>query len=82
LIGYNENVPAVCSAQKGFAEYVEEGKSALIFSNTAKDLADKMESLILSPLRIPEMKDYIQNEMHKRFSMQVLVKEYLENFNQ
>lgn len=81
LIGYSENVPAICSSLKGFYEYVDEGNSALVFSNTAEDLADKMESLIKSPGKIGEMKSYIQNEIHKKFSMQTLAKEYLENFN-
>lgn len=81
LIGYNENVPSICSNQKGFYEYIDEGKSALVFNNTAGDLAEKMELLIKSPGKISEMKNYIQGEIHNKFSMPALAKEYIENFN-
>jgi len=80
LIGYNQNVPCITSDQPGFREYVDDGKSGLIFNNTPEGLAEKMEELIKSPEKIREMKIYIHNNIKSRFSMQTLAGKYIEIF--
>jgi glycosyltransferase involved in cell wall biosynthesis len=80
LIGYSRNVPVICSDLEGFREYVEEGKSGLFFDNTAAGLAGKMEQLISNPVVLNEMRQYIKTEIHRRFSMQALCREYIGVF--
>jgi glycosyltransferase involved in cell wall biosynthesis len=80
LIGYNQNKPCITSDLPGFREYVHDGKSGLIFNNTAEDLAAKMEYMILNKKRIQEMSDYISAEIKPRFSMQSLAQSYEDVF--
>lgn len=80
LIGYNELTPAICNNLPGFREYTDSEKSALVFNNTAVDLADKMGVLINAPGKIAEMKEYIGSEINKKFSIQSLAQEYINNF--
>lgn len=80
LIGYNQNVPCITSDQPGFREYVDDGKSGLIFDNTAESLAVKMEEVINSPGKLEAMKKYIQTEIKPRYSMQTLAEKYIEIF--
>jgi glycosyltransferase involved in cell wall biosynthesis len=80
LIGYNQNIPCITSDHPGFREYVDNGKSGLIFDNTAGSLADRMEELIKNPEPISKMEKYIQNNIKQRFSMQSLAHKYLEIF--
>jgi len=80
LIAYNQNIPCITSDLPGFREYVDDGKSGLIFDNTAEGLAGKMEEMIKNPGTISQMKEYIQNKIKKRYSMQTLAAQYLEIF--
>lgn len=80
LIGYNQNVPVICSDLTGFREYVEDGKSGLLFDNTAEGLADKMEMIIKNPEMIQEMSRFIKNNTRGKFSMQSLANEYISVF--
>jgi glycosyltransferase involved in cell wall biosynthesis len=82
LIGYNELVPSVCSDLPGFREYVDDGKSGLLFSDGAIELADKMELVIKNPALIMEMKKYIKEEIFKKFSIENLYKDYIKNLQQ
>lgn len=79
LIGYNESVPAVCSRQPGFLEYVDDGLSGLVFDNTAEDLAAKMEYVIKNPAVLNKMKEYINAAIKAKFSMQRLAEQYIAN---
>jgi glycosyltransferase involved in cell wall biosynthesis len=79
LIGYNELIPSVCSDLPGFREYVDDGKSGLLFGNNAIELANKMELLIKNPDLISEMKKYIKAEIFKKYSMVNLCGNYLKN---
>lgn len=81
LIGYNQNKPCITSNLPGFKEYVADGKSGLIFNNTAEDLASKMEYMIENKSKIKEMSTYIAKEIKSKFSMQVLASSYLEVFD-
>jgi glycosyltransferase involved in cell wall biosynthesis len=80
LIGYNQNKPCITSNLLGFLEYVVEGKSGLIFNNTAEDLASKMQFFIENKTNLMEMSAYIANEMTSRFSMRSLAQSYLDVF--
>ena len=79
LIGYSVNTPAICSDLPGFREYVDDGSSGLIFNNTARGLADKMEQLIKNPLKVKEMKNYTGTAVQDKFSMRALADEYVKN---
>ncbi len=79
LIGYNELIPSVCSDLPGFREYVDDGKSGLLFGNNAIGLADKMELLIKNPGLISELKKYIKAEISKKYSIENLCGNYLKN---
>jgi glycosyltransferase involved in cell wall biosynthesis len=78
LIGYNEEVPPICSNIEGFREYVDEGKTGLLFDNSAEDLARKMEIVIKNPALISEMKRYINSIAFNKFSMESLAGEYTQ----
>lgn len=80
LIGYSEGVPAICSNLAGFREYVTDGIDGMIFDNTAAGLAAKMENIINNPEIIKMLSNGIQENAMKRFSMQALAGEYIENF--
>jgi glycosyltransferase involved in cell wall biosynthesis len=80
LIGYNELVPSISSDLEGFREYVDDGKSGLLFNNTPAGLAEKMEMVIKTPGLISGMKEYIEKNISKRFSMESLGNEYINNF--
>ena len=80
LIGYAEGIPSICNDLPGFREYVEDGKSGLFFNGTAEDLADKMEYIIKNKVKISEMSEYIKRETYKKFSMEWLKDEYVDNF--
>lgn len=77
LIAYAENTPVICSRLEGFMEYVDDGRSGILFDNTAVSLAEKMKSFIDNPLLVDEMREYIQREIHNRFSMESLAKDYI-----
>jgi len=79
LIGYNELICSICSDLPGFREYVDDGKSGLLFGNNSIGLADKMELLIKNPDLISEMKKYIKAEIFKRYSIEKLCGNYLKN---
>lgn len=80
LIGYNQNVPAICSDLPGFREYVDDGKSGLLFDNTARGLAKKMEEIINTPVKINDMSNYIKTEIKNKFSMASLAGNYVSVF--
>ncbi len=80
LIGYNELVPSICSNLEGFREYVDDGKSGMLFNNAPAGLAEKMEEIIKNPGLISGMKEYIEKNIFKRFSMESLGNEYIKNF--
>ena len=80
LIGYSENVPAICSDLPGFREYVVDGADSLIFNNTPAGLAEKMEEIIKDPSIIGKLSDGIKESAMKKFSMASLAGEYIENF--
>ncbi len=82
LIGYSESLPAIVSEQQGFREYVDEGKSALVFDNTANGLARKMEQVISEPSQLNRMREYIKTTIHNKYGMQSIVEEYLRNFRE
>ena len=79
LIGYNELVPAICSNQPGFLEYVDDAQSGLVFDNSAEDLAAKMEYVIKNPAVLNKMKEYINTVIKTKFAMPQLVEQYTEN---
>lgn len=79
LIGYNELIPSISSNLPGFREYIDDGKSGLLFSGIADDLANKMELLINNPSIIPEMKEYINTEIFTKYSMERLCNDYINN---
>lgn len=81
LIAYSQNVPVITSDLPGFAEYVDDGKSGLLFDGTAESLAEKMEMLINNRKTISDMSSYIQTDMHKKFSMASLAKDYVSVFS-
>lgn len=81
LIGFNELIPSICSDLPGFREYVEDGKSGLIFNNTAVGLADKMMLLINKPALIDKIKKYIKTKIFDRYSMKNLVDMYIKNLS-
>lgn len=80
LIGYNQDVPAICSDLPGFREYVIDGKSGLLFDNTPAGLAAKMEDIIESPEKINEMSGFIKTEIKNKFSMKNLADDYISVF--
>jgi len=80
LIGYNQNVPCITSDLPGFREYVDDGKSGLIFDNSAVGLARKMEYVINNPGILDEMKKYIADVIKSRFSMAALAPVYVDVF--
>ncbi len=80
LIGYAEGVPSICNNLQGFREYVDDGKSGIIYSNSAQELAEKMESIIKGKEKLKEMKRYIETETCEKFSMEALAEEYMGNF--
>ena len=80
LIAYNQNIPSLCSNLPGFAEYVDDGKSGLLFGGTAVDLAKKMKMVMNKPSSIGEMKKYIAENIKSRFSMKALCAQYVGNF--
>jgi len=80
LIGYSECVPAICSDLAGFREYVTDGVDSMIFDNTAGGLAAKMEEIIKDPEIIKRLSKGIEENAMKKFSMQALAGEYIENF--
>ncbi len=80
LIGYSEGVPAICSDLSGFREYVSDGVDSIIFNNTAKGLAAKMEEIIKDPSVIQRLSIGIENNAVKKFSMSALAGDYVENF--
>jgi len=80
LIGYSEGVPAICSDLAGFREYVSDGVDSVLFGNTAGSLAAKMEEIIKDPGIIKKLSNGIEENAMKKFSMDVLVDEYMENF--
>jgi glycosyltransferase involved in cell wall biosynthesis len=82
LIGFNSSVPAICSDLPGFREYADDGKSALLFENTADDLAGKMETIINDPSILIQMQEYIKKNTFVKFSMQALVKDYINVFKE
>lgn len=79
LIGYSEGIPSICSDLAGFREYVTDGTDSLIFDNTAKGLAARMEDIIKEPGIIQKLSEGINNNAVKKFSMEVLADEYIEN---
>lgn len=80
LIGYSEGVPAICSDLPGFREYVTDGVDSMIYNNSAENLAEKMEEIIKNPEIIKKLSAGIEGNAMKRFSMQSLAGEYIENF--
>jgi glycosyltransferase involved in cell wall biosynthesis len=82
LIGFNELIPSICPDLPGFREYVEDGKSGLIFDNTAVGLADKMMLLINNPALIDEIKKYIKTKIFNRYAMKNLVDVYIKNLSE
>jgi len=80
LIGYNQNVPAICSDLPGFREYVVDGKSGFLFDNTASGLADTMEDIINAPEKVNGMCEFIKKETKNRFSMEKLSEDYISVF--
>lgn len=80
LIGFNQNMPAICSRLEGFEEYVDDGSSGLLFENTAQSLAEKMKMIISDPGMIAEMKQYINTATRAKFSMAALAPSYIEVF--
>ncbi len=80
LIGYSENIPCICSDLPGFREYVDDGKTGLIFDNTPKGLAEKMEEIINNPAKIVKLKENITAIALEKFSMGNLYKDYISNF--
>lgn len=80
LIGYSESVPAICSDLAGFREYITDGVDSLIFDNTTRGLAAKMEEIIKDPGIIKRLSKGIEENAMKRFSMGALAGEYMENF--
>lgn len=81
LIGFNELVPSICSDLPGFREYVEEGKSGLIFDNSAQGLADKMMLLINNRGLIGKMKEFIKTDTFRKYSMKNLLDRYIKNLS-
>jgi glycosyltransferase involved in cell wall biosynthesis len=81
LIGFNELVPVICSDLPGFREYVDDGKSGLIFRNSSSDLAEKMMMFINKPGLINEMKQFIETKTFRKFSMENLADKYIENLS-
>ena len=81
LIGFNELVPSVCSDLPGFREYVEDGKTGLIFDNSARGLADKMMLLINNRKLISKMKEFIKTDTFRKYSMKNLLDRYIKNFS-
>lgn len=80
LIGFNQNMPAICSRLEGFEEYVNDGSSGLLFENTAQSLAEKMRMIISNPQLIADMKQYISTTTRAKFSMAALAPSYIEVF--
>ena len=80
LIGFNQNMPAICSRLEGFEEYVDDGSSGLLFENTAQSLAEKMRMIISNPQLIADMKQYISTTTRAKFSMAALAPSYIEVF--
>ncbi|MEO8512336.1 MAG: glycosyltransferase family 4 protein [Ignavibacteria bacterium] len=80
LIGYSEGVPAICSSLDGFREYVDEGIDSLLFDNTPGGLASRMEEIIRDRNIIKKLSKGIEDNAMKKFSMQALSGDYIENF--
>jgi len=82
LIGYNQNKPCITNDLPGFREYVDDGKSGLIFSKSAAALAAKMEELIGNRNKIYDMGIYISEYIKSRFSMSSLAISYVKVFEE
>jgi glycosyltransferase involved in cell wall biosynthesis len=82
LIAYSHNVPVITSRLAGFEEYVTDNKSGLMFESTPGLLAEKMEYIINNPGAINEMREFIKNEVHGKFSMESLAEDYVSAFRQ
>lgn len=80
LIGFSENVPAICSSQEGFIEYVNDNISGLLFDNSAESLAEKMEQIITNPSMIQELKGGIMDLSLSKFGMEYLYSDYINGF--
>jgi len=80
LIGYSRNMPCITSDLPGFREYVDDGKSGMLFNNTAEALAEKMKDFIDNRNKIESMSDYIFKELKQRFSMSSLAGAYIDVF--
>lgn len=80
LIGYNQNVPLICSDLPGFREYVTEGSSGMLFDNTAGGLASGMEEIINEPAKIKKMSGFIASDIKNKFSMSKLAEDYISVF--
>lgn len=80
LIAYNEKIPVICNDIPGFREYVDVSLSGLLFDGSPKDLSEKMNLTINNENLLMSFKDYIKNEMQKKFSMKQLVRNYILNF--
>ncbi len=77
LIGYNQNIPVICSDLPGFREYVDDGKSGLLFGNTAEELAEKMEEIIKNPKMLNEISGFVMKDSKENFSRKSLMKSYM-----
>lgn len=82
LIAYHQCKPVICSDLPGFKEYVDVGKSGLIFNNTPQGLAECMEKTINNPEAITRMSEYIKGNIKSRFSMASLAESYLKCFKE
>lgn len=79
LVGYNENIPAICNDLPGFREYLDDKNSGVLYNGTAEDLAEKMEYFIHNFAEVNRMKNYISSEIKNKFSMDALSGEYISN---
>lgn len=79
LIAFNENVPAICSNLEGFNEYIDDGIDGIIFNNSAESLSEKMENIIKDRKIITDLKQGIIDNAKKKFSMEMLTNNYIEN---
>lgn len=80
LIGFSENVPSVCSDLPGFREYVEDGRTGIIFNNTSEGLAEKLEELLTQQWKINGLKTGVSTIAKENFSMEKLFPVYISNF--
>lgn len=80
LIAYNTKTPVICTDLPGFREYVDDGKSGFLFDNSPDDLAIKIEFVLKNPRLIKELKEYIEQEISKKFLMHNLADKYIDIF--